>query len=284
MSMLKNRKSVLSRILLGGFILLCVSSPAHAKMVKKSAVPIIGDEASLNPGDGLAQKGDIILEQKFVATETARLQSPFTLARKKFDAKHEVTTDHVLYKVMLGDEKIAYCTFEDTFSQQPKIGKKTGTQSCFSDEDGDGKLDREFSAMKNPEMFPRLSTNLLWSDEIAFPPLEIIKSGPNSTVGVNAKIRLAKLSIRKAKFELHLQTAAGEFTSHSTQSIKFSKETSFPQEVEVFGAKLRIKSMSKDQMDYEVLSGFSVTREIALLKYMSLDDMFEVFFLDEWDF
>jgi len=284
MTNLMNKSSAFRKSFALGAILLGLSFSASAKMVSKSAVPIIGDTASLNAGGGSAQKGSIILEQNFVASETARLQSPFTLARKKFDAKHVVSTDDVLYKVMLGKEKTAYCTYGNTFSQEPKVGKLIGTQSCFSDEDGDGKLDREFSAMKNPDIFPRLSTNLLWSDEIEFPPLSISKSGPNPSASVKAKIKLAKLSSRKARFELHLQTASGEFTSHSTQSLKFAKGAAFPQEAEIFGAKLRIKSLSKEQMDYEVLSGFSSKREIALLKYMSLDDMFEVFFLDEWEF
>ena len=97
------------------------------------------------------------------------------------------------------------------------------------------------------------------------------KGGPDSSVGVDAKIILAKLSPRKVKFELHLQTAAGEFETHLIQSVKFPKGTSFPQEVDVFGTKVNIKSLNNEQMEYEVLAGFSTTREIGLVKYMSIN-------------
>ena len=269
----------LTKVLISGIVLFSISSPASAKMVKKSFVPLMGDVSSLTPGDGSDSKGGIVLEQKLVAKETARLQSSFKLLRKKFDAKHEVSTNDLLYKVIFGENKtenkgenkIAYCTFNDTFSQQPKIGKLWEAQSCFSDEDGDGLLDREFSAQKNPKIFPRLSINLLWSDELEFAPLSITTGGPDSSVGVDAKIILAKLSPRKVKFELHLQTAAGEFETHLIQSVKFHKGTSFPQEVDVFGAKVNIKSLNDEQMEYEVLEGFSTTHGISLVKYMSLN-------------
>ena len=265
----------LTKVLISGILLFSISSPASAKMVKKSYVPIIGDVSSLKPGDGSDSKGGIVLEQKLVAKETARLQSSFKLLREKFDAKHEVSTNDLLYKVIFGENKgenkIAYCTFNDTFSQQPKIGKLWEAQSCFSDENGDGLLDREFSAQKNPKIFPRLSMNLLWSDELEFAPLSITTGGPDSSVGVDAKIILAKLSPRKVKFELHLLTAEGEFETHLIQSVKFPKGTSFPQEVDVFGTKVNIKSLNNEQMEYEVLEGFSTPHGISLVKYMSLN-------------
>lgn len=260
------------------------SKSASAKMVKKAAVPIIGDASTFQPGDGSGEKGDVILTQRFVAAETAQLEASFNLSRKKFDAKHNISSDEILYQINFQKDKIGYCTFNDTFSQKPKIGALWTAQTCFSDEDGDGKLDREFSAQKNPDMFPRLSVNLLWSDEVNFPPVSIVKAGPNASVGVDAEIRLAKISSKKVRFELHLETAEGAFKSHATQSIKFTKDETFPKIVEVFGAKLRIDNVGKDKLEYTVMSGFSKTREIALLKYMSLDDMFEVFFLDEWEY
>ena len=261
----------LSKVLISGILLFSISSPASAKMVKNLSVPVIGDVSSLKPGDGSDSKGGIVLEQKFVAKETARLQSSFKLLREKFDAKHEVSTNDLLYKIIFPKNKYAYCTFNDTFSQQPKIGKLWEAQSCFSDEDGDGLLDREFSAQKNPKIFPRLSINLLWSDELEFAPLSITKGGPDSSVGVDAKLILAKSSPQKVKFELHLRTAVGEFETHLIQSNKFPKGTSFPQEVEVFGAKINIKSLNNEQMEYEVLSGFSTTHAIGLSRYMSLN-------------
>lgn len=275
---------VLSTLFAAGVLTLLVSTSALAKMVNKTAVPIIGDGSTLTPGNGSGGKGDFILEQRFVAAETARLAEPFTLSRAKFDAKHDIPADALFYKIRFQKDKIGYCTYDKTFSQQPKIGKAWTAQSCFSDEDGDGQLDREFSAQKDGSTFPRLSVNLLWSDEIDFAPLSVVTEPPHADVGVNAKIRIAKLSSKKAKFELHLQTDVGEFTSHATQSVKFDKDGSFPQTVDVFGAKLRIDGVSKEALDYSVLSGFSETREIALLRMMSLDDMFEIFFLDEWEY
>lgn len=275
---------ILSTLFVSGLFTLSASTSVQAKMVKKTAVPIIGDVSTLTPGDGSGEKGDFILEQRFVAAETARLAEPFSLSRAKFDAKHDIPADALLYKIQFQKDKFGYCTFDKTFSQQPKIGKLWTAQSCFSDEDGDGALDREFSAQKDGSTFPRLSVNLLWSDEIEFPPLSIIKGAHDPAAGVNAKIRIAKLSPKKVKFELHLQTDEGEFTSHATQTVKLAKDGSLPQTVDVFGAKLQINSASKEVLNYSVLSGFSETREIALLRMMSLDDMFEVFFLDEWEY
>jgi len=245
---------------------LIVAAPAFADTVKGVVVPVVGQASSFEPGPGTASKGDVVFAQKLVAKDTATLSAPlFFEKNNSFDSRYELKSGALLYKVGFPKFGTAFCSVDHGFSQKPKIGKPWDSQICLIDTDEDGRFDLKYAGATRKFDLSPLSLNMLYHDKsIKLDPIAYTVAGPNEGASVNARVELSKLSSKKLKFKVMIQLIEGDWSEHGEEVIKIEKGTAYPMTVDVYGASIRIDSIDKNSLSYEVLSGFPETETIGL--------------------
>lgn len=252
-------------IIIAAFSLLGVSETALADNVKGILIPVIGQSETLSIGNGTAQKGEVIFSQTLTAQKTATIATPFYLQRdNRFKSEFNITTDDVLYAVLFPKYDVAYCSVKTGYSQSMMGGKRWNSQICLIDKDKNGTFDHEYAgAIRKFDSSP-LSLGMMWSDDLGIGDLPYMIAGPQAEASVNARVELSRLSSRSLNFKVMVQWVEGDWVEHGEEKIKLSKDTEFPIEADVYGAKIRIHSIDNQVINYQVLSGFSETDTIML--------------------
>jgi len=246
-------------------IVMSVAPPAVAGNVKGVTIPVIGQIDTLQKGDGVAQKGDVIFSQTLIAQRTAKLTESFYIKRdNRFDSTYDLKAGDLLYSVNFPDHDTAYCSVAHGFSQNPSIGKPWDSQICLIDTDKDGRFDLEYAGATQKFDLSPLSLNILWSDNLDFDPVPYLEQDTDNSASVQARVELTKFSSKKAKFKIMLQLIEGDWVEHGAETIRFEKDVVFPVTLDIYGAKLQITSVDKTSLTYQVESGFSQTESILL--------------------
>lgn len=212
-------------------------------------------EKSFIQGKKIAENGDLLFEQILMAKNIAMLVTPFYHYEENTNLKIDVTTTDLLYK--LSKIENGYCTFEYTRTEKDDVEKGYGRQVCFTDTNNDGKFDKIYSAGKNAYPHSRMSNNTLIVEQVEMLPISYTPLEANSKVGVESGVRLAgEHFFERARLEFVMKSAEGVWEVIANEDIKFNKSAEYPQDISFLGAKLRIHSISKKQVEYEILSGF----------------------------
>lgn len=242
---------------------------AQAKNYSKLKTPAIADD-EFRPGDGKAIQDDIILNQSLITPSTVYLQAPFFLQiRKSGNARVSIDSTTALYTVTTKKGLNVHCTYDDAYFVSPKIGKPIETQVCFMDEDNDNRFERIFFSEKGKLDIPKFVHNLLIEWKKPFDPVGYSKGEASPNVILPSRIRLDKIRDSELNFDMEFKSEDGNWQSYARQTIMVPTDVKFPQEIDIFGARVEISSVKDGMLDYRVKSGVLQDLTLAVSIKMS---------------
>lgn len=246
------------RLLKLTFVAATLSGCASVAGYKSPETIIVPSSSFENPGRTIRKNNELLFSQKFLAKNTAELTEPLvkTYTQGIATVSIKMNAGDRLFKVYGGSDVELYCTFKTTMNIKNKLGLDLDTQNCLSDTDGDGRFDKFFQNVDNIGYYSRLSPTLVSEIPRDFPTVSYVKSGIDKNVFVRGGLRIQGAVFFNPTIQLVLERRAGNYQVYSSEMIKLKKSDTYPRDVEMLGAKVRVYSVTTDSVEYEIIEGF----------------------------